>query len=62
MNLVLDNTVEINGADQNEIGMVVSTWPLIFKFEVIGSDIHLCVLAPYIIYISREGHALGVML
>ncbi|KAG0564844.1 hypothetical protein KC19_8G144400 [Ceratodon purpureus] len=25
MNLVLDNTVEINGADKNEIGMVVST-------------------------------------
>lgn len=24
MNLVLDNTVEINGADKNEIGMVVS--------------------------------------
>lgn len=23
MNLVLDNTVEINGADKNEIGMVV---------------------------------------
>ncbi|XP_024359140.1 probable small nuclear ribonucleoprotein G [Physcomitrium patens] len=23
MNLVLDNTVEINGADRNEIGMVV---------------------------------------
>ena len=25
MNLVLDNTVEINGADRNEIGMVVRT-------------------------------------
>jgi len=30
LNLVLDNTVEINGADKNEIGMVVR--PLLLAF------------------------------
>jgi small nuclear ribonucleoprotein (snRNP)-like protein len=55
MNLVLDNTVEINGADKNEIGMVVSTLALIFLSPKFLCDIYARVLAPYIFYLFGEG-------
>lgn len=39
MNLVLDNTVEINGADKNDIGMVVSALTSTFYTRVTWCNI-----------------------
>jgi small nuclear ribonucleoprotein G len=37
MNLVIDNTVEVNGNEKNEIGMVVSSHILHFQLYIISS-------------------------